>query len=80
MTHPRRDQGRSKRLLASAALAVATPSRAQEDERGPRTPLVELDRDPYPGTYQPLPSTPTLIKGATILDGRAGRIDGGDVL
>ncbi|MGF1606175.1 MAG: amidohydrolase [Rhodothalassiaceae bacterium] len=34
----------------------------------------------FPSTYQPLPSDPTLIRNATVLDGLGGRIDGGDVL
>jgi len=82
MIHTTREHWRSSRLLAAVALALAaaTPSRAQEDEAGARPPLVDFDKDPYPGTYEPLPSAPTLIRGATILDGRGGRIDGGDVL
>lgn len=36
--------------------------------------------EPYPSTYQPLPSSPTVFKGATILTGDGGRIDGGDLL
>ena len=36
--------------------------------------------EPFPSTYQPLPSSPTVFKGATILTGDGGRIDGGDLL
>lgn len=36
--------------------------------------------DPFPSTYQPLASKPTLIRGATILTGTGARIDGGSVL
>ena len=36
--------------------------------------------DPYPSTYQPPASTPTLIRNATVLDGTGRRLDGADVL
>jgi imidazolonepropionase-like amidohydrolase len=36
--------------------------------------------EPYPSTYQPLPSVPTLIVNATILTGTGERIDNGSVL
>ncbi len=42
------------------------------------TPL--LADEPYSSTYQVPASAPTLIRGATVLTGDGGRIDGGDVL
>jgi len=36
--------------------------------------------EPYPSTYQPLPSLPTLIVNATILTGTGERIDNGSLL
>ncbi|OYX15803.1 MAG: amidohydrolase, partial [Sphingomonadales bacterium 32-67-7] len=35
---------------------------------------------PYPSTYHPYPGTPTALVGATIYDGKGGRIDKGTVL
>ncbi|MCI0436625.1 MAG: amidohydrolase [Gemmatimonadetes bacterium] len=35
---------------------------------------------PYPSTYKPQPSPPTLIRGATVLTGTGERLDDGDVL
>lgn len=35
---------------------------------------------PFPSTYKPLPSQTTLIRGATVLDGKGGQIDNGSVL
>lgn len=35
---------------------------------------------PYPSTYNPYPGTPTALVGATIYDGKGGRIDKGTVL
>ena len=34
----------------------------------------------FPSTYQPLPSQPVLISGATVLDGAGARLDNADVL
>jgi hypothetical protein len=36
--------------------------------------------EPYPSTYEPLPSVPTLIVNATILTGTGERIDNGSLL
>ena len=35
---------------------------------------------PFPSRYQPLPSTPTLLTGATVLTGNGARLDDADVL
>ena len=68
-------------LAIVAMLVLASASDAQEKGGSSvRMPLVEFEKDPFPGTYEPLPSAPTLISGVTILDGRGGRIDGGAVL
>lgn len=42
--------------------------------------VVRIDPNPYPSTYKPYPSAPTLIRGATILDGKGGQIDNGEIL
>jgi len=39
-----------------------------------------LAAEPYPSTYQPLPSVPTVIVNATILTGTGERIDNGSLL
>jgi len=39
-----------------------------------------LAEAPYPSTYRPAPSSPVLIRSATVLTGTGERIDGGDVL
>ncbi|AVP99522.1 amidohydrolase [Ahniella affigens] len=36
--------------------------------------------EPFPSTYQPLPSTPLLIRDATVLIGDGSKIESGDVL
>ena len=40
----------------------------------------ERPADPFVSTYEPLPSTMTLIQNATILTGTGERIDSGSVL
>lgn len=45
-----------------------------------KEPPTRFNHDPYPSTYHAYPGVPTLLKGATVLDGAGGRIDGGDVL
>lgn len=41
---------------------------------------VSFAAEPYPSTYQAMPSSPVLIRGATVLTGFGTRIDNGDVL
>lgn len=65
-------------IVTVVAVSVAgAHSRAQEDEGAEP---VTFETNPYPSTYQPLPSAPTVIRNATILDGAGGRMEAGDVL
>ncbi|WP_114228019.1 MULTISPECIES: amidohydrolase [Sphingomonas] len=59
--------------LAAGVLSGCATTPAKE-------PPVKFNHDPYPSTYRAYPGVPTLLKGATVLDGQGGRIDGGDVL
>ena len=61
-------------VAASALLAACTPTDTEQGE------FVDIDRDPFPSSYTPLPSGTTLITGATILDGKGGRIENGSIL
>ena len=70
--------------IALVGLAVS-PALAQSDDEGAgekksQRPLVEINKNPYPSTYAPLPSDLTAIVGATVLDGIGGRIEGGTVV
>lgn len=47
---------------------------------GDESPAPSAADQPFASTYQPLPSTPTLIRNATVLVGNGERIDGGSVL
>ncbi|MEQ1497481.1 MAG: amidohydrolase [Novosphingobium sp.] len=73
-------------LLAAAALALVlggTGAGVAKDKKED-SPAVKAARDfnanPYPSTYKPYAGRPTLITGATVFDGRGGRIEQGVVL
>src|SRR3546814_4741901 len=57
-----------------AAFALALPAGAQ------RAAPLPWQEDPFPSRYRAPPPDDMLLRGATILDGAGGRIDGGDVL
>lgn len=58
--------------LAAGALFVAPFAGAQS--------VAPWRQDPFPSRYQAPPPDDMLLRGATVLDGAGGRIDGGDVL
>jgi len=45
-----------------------------------KAPPVTINTDPFPSTYQPMASEPTLITNVTIIDGIGGMIESGSVL
>ncbi|HCF25066.1 MULTISPECIES: amidohydrolase [unclassified Novosphingobium] len=77
-------------LLAASAgslmLAAAAPGLAadKDDKKKEESAAVkaarDFNKDPYPSTYRPYPSHPTLITNATVFDGAGKRIDRGVVL
>jgi imidazolonepropionase-like amidohydrolase len=46
----------------------------------PKPGEIRINENPYPSTYHPYGGVPTLIRGATVLDGEGGRIENGSVL
>ncbi|MEM6899164.1 MAG: amidohydrolase family protein [Pseudomonadota bacterium] len=70
--------GQLKSGLAALALAslLATCGDGTDGDNGEK---VVIDKNPYPSTYTPRPSEPTLITNATILDGLGNRIDAGSL-
>ncbi|MBB5707206.1 amidohydrolase family protein [Sphingopyxis panaciterrulae] len=60
--------------VLTAVFALAAPAGAQ------RAAPLPWQEDPFPSRYQTPPPDDMLLRGATILDGAGGRIDGGDVL
>ena len=51
-----------------------------EIEKAEQRPLITVDKNPFPSTYVPLRSKPTVIKNVTLLDGLGGRIDDATLL
>jgi imidazolonepropionase-like amidohydrolase len=69
---------RARSAAAVAALTVALAACGPEStEQGD---FVEINRDPFPSSYTPLPSDTTVIMNANILDGKGGMIEGGAVM
>ncbi|MFM7432329.1 MAG: hypothetical protein ACKO3O_02400, partial [Gammaproteobacteria bacterium] len=58
----------------STTATVAPPAARERSVIAPATPT------PYPSTYKPAASVPTLIRGATVLIGNGERLDDADVL
>ena len=64
-------------VLASAALLSGCAALAPKPAKAPP---VRINEDPYPSTYARYPSTPTVIRNATVFDGEGQRISGGTVI
>lgn len=64
-------------LVLGTALALGATSADAKKQDKKAAPIVA---DPYPSTYRAYPGTPTALVGATVYDGRGGRIDNGVVL
>ena len=73
-----RSKGGVARLVA--AIAVASLSACFAPKEKPKPGEIRIKENPYPSTYHAYGSVPTLIRGATILDGEGGRIDNGSIL
>lgn len=68
-------------LLALCACATATPAaKTAAAEKSEAAAAIADAPVPFPSTYQPLPSTPVLLRNATLLTGTGERIEGGSVL
>jgi len=77
-------------LALLSACATAPSSTGSDQSASQASPAKEApayagldpaaDRDPFPSTYKPLPSTAVALVGATILTGTGERIDGGTVI
>ena len=65
--------------LAAAIVVAGLPACVAPNDK-PKPGAIRISENPYPSTYQAYGSVPTLIRGATILDGEGGRIDNGSVL
>jgi imidazolonepropionase-like amidohydrolase len=71
---------KSLSLLTSIAVGVMLSTGCQEQATTESSPLVTIDKDPFPSTYQPLPSQTVVFNNVTILDGIGGQIENGSAL
>ena len=65
-------------LAACASTPSTKPANGDEATSASRAAL--FTEDPYPSTYQRIPSGAVLITGATVLDGKGGRMENAGVL
>ena len=67
---------------AALVLTAAAPgiARDKKEPGAAAKAATQFNKDPYPSTYRPYPGQPVLITGATIYDGKGGRIEGGALL
>ncbi|MXP29417.1 amidohydrolase family protein [Porphyrobacter algicida] len=75
---------RNSLIAGGLALALSACATAYAGD-GPKTAsnaaaLTPEQADPYPSTYRAYPGRPTALVGATVYDGKGGRIDNGTVL
>lgn len=68
------------RKFALSATVVAMAAIAGCTDTTPQDPKVEINKNPYPSTYQAINQTNVLIKGATVLTGTGEKIENADVL
>ena len=64
----------------AAVITVAGLSACVAPKEAPKPGAIRINENPYPSTYQAYGSVPTLIRGATILDGEGGKVENGSVL
>jgi imidazolonepropionase-like amidohydrolase len=74
----------NKHLTLGLVLALAACSTSGErpktaSSQPPAKPF-DWNPDPFPSTYRPYPSRPTVVRNATIYDGEGGRIERGSVV
>ena len=65
---------------ASSTGGSSTGGAGKAGASATKSSVVRIDPNPFPSTYKPYPGVPTLIRGATIFDGRGGQIDNGEIL
>src|SRR5687768_8799147 len=68
-------------LAATCALALAACATTQSGAGDTDSASdAALNKNPYPSTYRAYPGAPTALVGATVFDGKGGRLDNGTVL
>ncbi len=63
-------------LVAAATLVGCGDKEAKKEQAA----FVEINKNPFPSTYQALPSVPTLITNVMLIDGIGGQLENASVL
>ena len=72
--------GASIAALSVVGLAACSNDTSSGSGQGGETDVVRYDANPFPSTYEPVPSGVTLITGATVFDGVGGELENTDIL
>ncbi|WP_421859108.1 amidohydrolase [Oceanicaulis sp.] len=72
--------GASIAALSAFGLAACSSETGSGSGSSGDVDVVRFDANPYPSTYEPIPSGVTLITGATVFDGVGGELDNTDIL
>ncbi len=65
-------------LLVGGCAATHPPPKAVGAD-APKPEIVAVPADPWPSTYRPYPGATTVIRGATVFDGKGGKFSPGEV-
>jgi imidazolonepropionase-like amidohydrolase len=68
------------RVLGLALLSTGLLMSCSDKKAEPQDPLVEINQNPYPSSYKPLPSKATLFTNVTLLDGLGGKQESANLL
>ncbi|MCF6196605.1 MAG: hypothetical protein L3J50_07865, partial [Emcibacter sp.] len=80
MSKIRKIVGSTAMLTVAGLLVMNMAGTEVAKAAGDRAALVTINKNPYPSTYEPLPSTTTVIKNATVLTGTGAKLEGASVL
>ncbi len=67
-------------VVTSLSIGTVTAQDKSDKVAKDRLPMMVINKNPYPSTYEPLPSVTTLIMNATVLTGTGAQLDGASVL
>ena len=72
--------GASIAALSVVGLAACSNDTSSGSGENGEVDIVRYDANPFPSTYEPVPSGVTLITGATVFDGVGGELENTDIL
>jgi imidazolonepropionase-like amidohydrolase len=70
----------STRVLGLALLSTGLLMACSDKKADPQDALVEINHNPFPSSYKPMPSQATLFTNVTLLDGIGGKLESANLL